>query len=490
MTAVHSDDLELLERLGGSEASVHRAVVRATGRVVVVKRAPWDRPDVVARLGREAAVLERVEHPSLVRLLATVDDEVGRSLLLGHAPGGSLATRLQRHGPLPPAEVADLGARLAEALAALHRAGVVHRDVHPGNVVVDAELQPVLADLDHALDRHGGHLPSDGEVVGHPDHVDHRLFTGVPAAPTCDLHGLATTLWTVATGTPPPRPGPDQPVELFADHRVPPALRDVVAACLQGDLSAATVATSLHAAAADLRSAPPAVPPPASDDRASGAAAGLELLPPPTATAAATQHPQLAANGDGPPTRRWGPAPGHASLGQPTDRTSGRRPRRYAAVAVLGLVPLALGVWMLIGGLTPAVPGPSAVTGPAAAAAPAAVAPAACEEGGSEPPDGVLADLDGDGCSEVLWLDEGVLHAPAGRFRVGEPGDVLLAGDWDGDGAWGVGLYRPATGHVFLFDGAPGPGLRSRPAVRLPPRSTPVVVSEGTSHRVELAAER
>ena len=64
----------------------------------------------------------------------------------------------------------------------------------------------------------------------------------------------------------------------------------------------------------------------------------------------------------------------------------------------------------------------------------------------------VVADVDGDGCDEVLGWSAGVLTTPAGEFAVGEPGDELLVGDWDCDGRATPGLYRPATGAVFLFD--------------------------------------
>lgn len=447
VTAVHTDDIERLEWLGGSRATVHRAVVRTTGRVVVAKHAPWDRPEAAAGLGREAAVLTRCQHPALVRLLHTIDGDDGRTLVFAHAPGGSLAERLERHGPLPPAEVADLGARLAEALAALHRHGIIHRDVHPGNVVVDAELQPLLIDLDHALDAAGEHLPTDDEVVGHPDHVDPRLFTGHPPGPACDLHALATTLWTLATGAPPGRPSPRDPVELRPHDAVPPPLHDALVACL-GTHDATTVATALHALALDLadaRQAPGHLPVPPGGQPA--------VAPTPTAGA----------------TRRWGAAPRPPTVAAITPARGLRWLATAAAAAVLALAPAAL--WVARDGRAEPV---------------AVVPPPPCGDVDAATTE-VLADLDGNGCSEVMRLAGGVLTTATGSYRLGRDGDVLVAGDWDGDGTWTPGLYRPATGEAFLFDAAPGGSVvSSRPPLQLDPDATPAVVDADGHGRHQL----
>lgn len=477
MTAVHTDDLDLLERLGGSRATVHRAVVRTTGRVVVAKHAPWDRPDEVAGLGREAAALRRAAHPAVVRLLHTIEDDHGRTLVLAHAPGGSLADRLARHGPLPAAEVADLGARIADGLAALHRQGIVHRDVHPGNVVIDAELQPLLVDLDHALDGDAEHLPIDDEVVGHPDHVDPRLFSGHPPGPASDLHALATTLWTLATGAAPARPSPHERVELRPDRRVPPPLHDALLACLAAE-DAGAIATILRTAALELAAAPPSSMPGPPADLPPPAGAAVERSRPTPAPAVPTRG--------GPPggaTRRWGTAPRPTPLTTIVPARGSRWLAIMAVVAVIVIAPTAL--WLARVDTDPV----TTVTTPATtvtAPVTTVTAPAPC--GDPAPTDDhVLADLDGDGCSEALTLTDGVLTTPAGTYRLGRPGDMLVAGDWDGDGVWTPGLYRPATGEAFLFDTAPGAAtVTSRPVLHLPAGGRPAVVDEDGDGEHEL----
>lgn len=465
MTVVHRHDLDHLERLGGTTAAVQRAVIRRTGRVVVVKHAPWDSP-AAGRLARVAQVLSRAHHPSLVRLEAVIEDEAGRGLVLTNCPGGSLADEVAAGRHWAAHAVADAGARLARALAVLHAAGMVHGDVHPGNVVLDAELQPVLVDLEHTQPI--GTTPTS--VVGHADHLDHRLLVGAPLTPATDLHALATTLWTLATGTPPDRGRPDAPVELVSHPGVPPQLHTALQRCIQHEVSsAAALATDLDGIAAALSAGrPPAAEPSLPVAR-------------PTVHAAATRH-------WGPPTPPLGPAEG-----------SDPRPRRARVVATLGVLGVALGLGAVLRLATaaPATHDPSELRGqtaaadttPATAATPATPAsrtssrvdPCAATPGAGT---NLRVDVDGDGCAEPVTLTDGVLHTPEASYAFGEPGDVLLVGDWDGDGRVGVGLYRPTTGAVLLVDD-PGPGARSAAPHYVDVEATPRIITDGDGARVE-----
>lgn len=482
VTVLDHADIEVLESLGGSRATVHRGIVRTTGRVVVVKRATWQHPDVAAGLVREAAVLSRVAHRAVVRLIGTLEDDTGRANLLAHAPGGSLDDIVRRHGPLPAHEVADLGARLADGLAALHAAGVVHRDVHPGNILLDAELQPLLADLDHARDLHASPLPVDSEVVGHPDHVDHRLFSGAPADEAADLHSLGTTLWMLATGAPPPRPGPTHPVALPHEAQVPPLLRAVVQACTDRTVTDATeLAGRLREVEAALAGALVDRPGDVAHHGVDGSPEGSphphhhQAEPPPVPDAALRELPPTPCTTTGPSTtivrraadggtRRWGPPAGvEPTPLEPQDRATTSRRWPLAVAAGLSLAGVAVVVTVVLGGgdRRAGVAPPDQVI--ASQAQPLRAPPPCAGEAVGRAH--VLADLDGNGCSEALRLEGGELLTRDGRWRMGAAGDVLLAGDWDGDGRWTPGLYRPTTGQVFLFDAIPADGrVESRPA--------------------------
>jgi hypothetical protein len=469
------EGFDVLEELGGARCCVHRAVQHRTGRVVVLKQAGWDRADVAAGLGREAHVLGRVTHPSLIRLLDVIDDEAGRTLVLAHAPGGDLASRLDQDGPMTAADAADLGARLAGALAALHREGIVHRDVHPGNVLIDAELVPTLADLDQALDPDHGALGIDAEIVGSTNHMDPRLLQGAPAGARTDLYGLGSTVWAAASGNT-PRFVPGCPLPTHPP--LPAQLRATIAACLAGEIGdAAAAAIALQAAALDAIGwqAPRGV-----NASHTTTVAPPDLVPLPAQTTVPPSPAQptplrvtaLAGGGAGgsrPTTRRWGPAP-------PPRRAGAVDPVTRSGWLLLALTVLALPIVLLLMLTTRSTP-----------AVPEAVAALPACDGVTFGAQDVPADVGGVGCSVPLRLEDGLLTLPTGTYAIGEDGDVLIAGDWTGDGRWTPGLYRPRTGDVFLFDSVPdGDTLTSRPAVRAAAGGRPTVIAGEAGHVVQV----
>jgi eukaryotic-like serine/threonine-protein kinase len=185
----------------GAHAEVHRAeAVGRPGRIVAVKRftaAPTTA--TVREVRREADALERLSHPSIVRLLDVVTDGDGVALVTPYLPGGTLASRIAR-GPLPAAAVADLGARLGDALAAAHAAGVVHRDVKPTNVLYDAEEQPLLTDFGAAV------LAGEDvtETVGTATYLDPEVVGGAASpGPASDQYALGVVLYEALAGSPP-----------------------------------------------------------------------------------------------------------------------------------------------------------------------------------------------------------------------------------------------------------------------------------------------
>lgn len=205
------DGYVLRDLLGtGTHGEVWRAEVDGRpGRLVAIKRlratADDDGPaGRVEDVRRDAAALERLAHPGIVSLLDVVADDDrggGIALVMPFLPGGTLATRIAAQGPLPAAAVADLGARLGDALAATHAAGVVHGDVTPRNVLYDAEEQPLLADFGAATFL-GGHRRLD--VRGTALYIDPDVASGRRSPdPAADQYGLAVVLHEALSGTPP-----------------------------------------------------------------------------------------------------------------------------------------------------------------------------------------------------------------------------------------------------------------------------------------------
>ncbi len=143
------------ERLGvGGMAAVWRAVDTRTGRDVAIKRLlPGIGRDPAARerLRREARAMSSVDHPNIVPVLDVIDDDGAPAIVMDRIDGVTLADRL-RTGPLPEGAALAVATDVAEALAAAHAAGFIHRDVKPGNVLLADDGRARLLDFGIAAD--------------------------------------------------------------------------------------------------------------------------------------------------------------------------------------------------------------------------------------------------------------------------------------------------------------------------------------------------
>ena len=186
----------------GATSTVWRAEQTGRpGRVLAVKhvRTDLDRRAIVD-VTREADALGRLAHPHVLRLLDVVTTDDGVALVTPYAAGGSLAARLARAPRgLPPAFAAEVGARIASALAAAHDAGLVHRDVKPANVLFDADGVAMLGDFGTARVR-----GTATEVVGTGEYLDPATAVdGRPPDALTDVYALGVALYEALTGSPP-----------------------------------------------------------------------------------------------------------------------------------------------------------------------------------------------------------------------------------------------------------------------------------------------
>jgi len=219
----------LLHRIGeGGMGVVHLGLDRS-GRAVAVKVL---RPHVAhdadarARLQREVETLSRVRDP---RVAAVVDADVTGErpyIVTRYVPGPSLEEVVAEHGPVRGPTLLDLGRGLAQALEAIHQVGVVHRDLKPGNVLIDDDGEPVLIDFGIAHIADDVRLTSTGLVMGTPGYLSPELIEGAPVTAATDWWGWAATLTFAATGRPPFGRGP-MDVVLDRVRRGQPDLVDV-----------------------------------------------------------------------------------------------------------------------------------------------------------------------------------------------------------------------------------------------------------------------
>src|SRR4051794_16167751 len=186
--------------LGGT-ARVHRARDRAADTTVAVKIFP---PGSAAGPGgdgsRELALLSGMQHPGLVGVHDSGIDDDGRPfVVMDFVDGQSLATRL-RAGVLSAPAAARLGAALADALAYVHARGIVHRDVKPGNVLLDGEGRPQLTDFGIARLIDATRVTATGLVVGTAAFMAPEQVRGEVVGPPADVYALGLLLLEAATG--------------------------------------------------------------------------------------------------------------------------------------------------------------------------------------------------------------------------------------------------------------------------------------------------
>lgn len=214
-------------------------------------------PAARARFGREAAALAALRHPALVRLLDHgIDDELGPYLVLPLVAGPTLRA-LVAGAALPPEAAALLAAPIADATAALHRAGYVHRDLKPDNALIGADGQVTVIDL--GLAWHGGmtRLTETGTTVGSVGYMAPEQLEGGAVDGAADVWALGVMLYEWIAGRRPfarPRAGEEAAATLvgsypaLADRRVDPALAALIGRCLQ--LAPAARPTAAEVAAA------------------------------------------------------------------------------------------------------------------------------------------------------------------------------------------------------------------------------------------------
>ena len=225
----------LVEVLGhGASGVVWRARDQLLHRDVAVKEIRFPvvagrgaQADLREAILREARAAARLNHPGAVTVYDVVEDD-GRPLIvmeLVDAP--TLAELVERSGPLPPAEVAAIGAELLDALDAGHAAGIVHRDVKPGNVMVDESSGRVrLADFGVASVLDDARITSGGAMVGSPAYMAPEQVTGEGIGRPADMWALGATLYFAVEGRPPYDKGTAVPTMMaIVRERPRPAVR-------------------------------------------------------------------------------------------------------------------------------------------------------------------------------------------------------------------------------------------------------------------------
>ncbi|RCG22075.1 serine/threonine protein kinase [Streptomyces diacarni] len=276
---------ELLERLGsGGMGTVWRARDTALDREVALKEVrqpalgPGHDPDEAhagpgagaprERVLREARALARLSHPHVVTIHHIVDAGPCPWLVMELVRGPSLEQRLAE-GPLEPREAARLGREVLSALRTAHAAGIHHRDVKPGNVLLREDGAAVLTDFGIAALQGSATVTATGEFLGSPEFVAPERVRGVEDDPAGDLWSLGLTLYVSTEAHSPLRRATTlATIAAVLDDPVPPPVRSgalgpVLEAVLVRDPAARPTAEALERMLADVaegRAATPYLP--------------------------------------------------------------------------------------------------------------------------------------------------------------------------------------------------------------------------------------
>ncbi|MCZ4123044.1 serine/threonine-protein kinase [Streptomyces sp. H39-S7] len=196
----------------GGMGVVCRAVDEVLGREVAVKvlRAYNDASgpelaDLRARMQREARAAARVRHSGVITVHDVTEEQGLPVIVMELIEGPSLDDVLAENGAMDPREAAAIGAKVMDALDAAHRVGVLHRDVKPGNVLLDRSGRVVLTDFgiasveapdEGAMTK----LTQDGVIVGSLDFLAPERAKGQEFGPASDIWGLGMTLYAAVEG--------------------------------------------------------------------------------------------------------------------------------------------------------------------------------------------------------------------------------------------------------------------------------------------------
>ena len=154
------------------------------------------------RFAREASIAQRVHHPNVVPVLATGEEAGVPYMAQRYVDGVALAEKLGRDGPLSVGQAVRICADVASGLEALWTVNMVHRDVKPANILIDAK-RAYITDFGLAKADHGSVLTLPGKTVGSVDYMAPEQIRGEPVGPATDIYALGCVMYECLCGQPP-----------------------------------------------------------------------------------------------------------------------------------------------------------------------------------------------------------------------------------------------------------------------------------------------
>jgi eukaryotic-like serine/threonine-protein kinase len=226
---------EHIRRLGsGAMGTVHLARDRVLGRLVALKRLRPELDDLEfkRRFAREALILAQLQHPHVISVFDYFEEDGDPILVMEYIDGDTLRTIITERRPFALVQKLAIIEDLAAGLACVHEAGIIHRDIKPGNVMVTRTGVVKLLDFGVAKPP-GTALTNHGAVVGTPNYMSPEQVRGDVLDPRSDLFSLSALLYEFGTLTP-PFSGDFLQVARAILEKHPPSLRSLEAALPDG----------------------------------------------------------------------------------------------------------------------------------------------------------------------------------------------------------------------------------------------------------------
>ena len=256
--AASSPSTELTGRLLGGRYRLHRSIAsggmaqvfEATDEVLARRVAvkilhPHLARDeaFVRRFRAEAVAAARLTHPSIVSVYDTVVEDGLNAIVMELVTGTTLRADIDAHGPVQLAAALAIGSQVADALAASHASGLVHRDVKPANILLSADGRVLVADFGIAKAAQDSDHTDDGAMVGTAKYLAPEQVEGAPVDGRTDVYALGIVLYEALTGVPPFKGDNDTATALMRLHAdpvrprelrpdIPPAVETVIGRAL------------------------------------------------------------------------------------------------------------------------------------------------------------------------------------------------------------------------------------------------------------------
>lgn len=291
----------------GAFAVTYLAEDLVLGRLVAVKvlRARYGSdPAAAARFEREARAAASVSSPYIVDVFDYGTADGASYIVLQYVPGPTLRDLIDQAGRLAPRDAVRVAVDVLHGLAVIHRAGIIHRDVKPHNVLIDQNGTARITDFGVALWSGTETLTSHGLAVGTAVYMAPEQAQGAEVTETADLYAVGVLLYEMLTGRPPfhadnptalmlahVQQAPRLPTDVVPELTIPPALQNEVMEALAKDprdrrQSAQAMATALAAAASEIGAPARSAAGPSSSDATTASIPSLGRTPAASATQA------------------------------------------------------------------------------------------------------------------------------------------------------------------------------------------------------------